>query len=105
MIKHKRGDTFSYAGKCQLKDADGNDIDMSTIQIDSQMRQPNGRKVVDFVVTKFADVGVWYLRLSADDTWKWPLGVCNVDVQFTFIAGQIASTTTAAIEVVEDITR
>lgn len=105
MATHKRGDTFSYAGECQLKDADGNDIDMSTITVDSQMRMPNGRKVVDFVVTKFQDGGKWFLRLYADNTERWPVSSCNIDVQFTFPGGVIASTSTAEIEIIEDITR
>lgn len=95
MIKHKRGDTFSYSGLIP------SDFDVAGAQITSQIRNGAGQKIADLVV----DVSGNLLSLRCGDTTGWPVGAAEIDIQFALPSGDIVSTSTERVVIEKDITR
>lgn len=95
MLKHKRGDTFSYYGLIP------SDFDVAGAQITSQIRNGAGLKIADLVV----DVSGNLLSLRCGDTTGWPVGTAEIDIQFALPSGDIVSTSTERVVIEKDITR
>ena len=100
-IRFKRGDTFSLS--CTYK-VDGVPTSVSSIDIDSQIRDNRGALVQDLAVTKLVGTGEFTLIATATETAEWPVSVLRCDVQFSQ-GGTVRSTQTFDISVAEDITR
>lgn len=100
-IKFKRGDTFTLS--CTYK-IDGVPSSVSSIDIDSQVRNQRDTLIQDLIVTKSETTGVFTLSADADDTQNWPVTVLRCDVQFSE-GGSVRSTQTFEIIVNEDITQ
>ena len=100
-IRFKRGDTFSLS--CTYK-VDGVPTSVSSIDIDSQIRDNRDRLIQDLLVTKLVGTGQFTLVATATETSNWPTSVLRCDVQFSE-GGYVRSTQTFDISVAEDITR
>ena len=100
-IRFKRGDTFSLS--CTYK-VDGVPTSVSSIDIDSQIRDNRGSLVQNLTVTKLVNTGEFTLIATATETAEWPVSVLRCDVQFSQ-GGTVRSTQTIDISVLEDITQ
>ena len=100
-IRFKRGDTFTLT--CTYK-VDGVPTSVTSIDIDSQIRDNRGALVQDLAVTKLVGTGEFTLIATATETAEWPVSVLRCDVQFSK-GGSVRSTQTFDISVAEDITR
>lgn len=96
-IEIKRGDTFLREGIVEI---DGVEQDVSTWGIRAHLRRGN-RLVSNLEVIRVG--GRYRLRDAATD--DWPLGPLEGDIEYTLPSGQIVSTETFTVEVIEDKTR
>lgn len=97
----KRGDTMLLTVTYKV---DGVAADISTIDIASQVRTLNGSLIATMVVDKLETTGQFTLTPDVQDTSTWPLGNLLCDIEFTQ-SGNIRSTETFGIIVVEEITK
>ena len=97
----KRGDTMLLTVTYKV---DGTASDISTIDIASQIRTQSGSLVETMVVTKLEETGQFTLEPTTSDTSAWPLGNLLCDIEFTQ-SGNIRSTETFGIVVIEEITK
>jgi hypothetical protein len=100
MIRIKRGDTFSF--NFELKDDDGEPLDLEVSDIKCQMKTRTGRALIEeFIITKTDTLGLY--NFEGGDTSVYPLGIHDADIKF-IVDGITTSTATFNIEVVEEIT-
>lgn len=97
----KRGDTMLLTVTYKI---DGVATSVSDITINSQIRKQSGVLVDDMVVTKLLGTGQFTLAPSTSDTSEWPIGNLLCDIEFVQ-SGNIRSTETFGIVVVEEITK
>ena len=91
----KRGDTFQAL--CQRVG-----VDITSTAIRSQIRA--GSWVQDLTVTKTnAATGEYTLSATATDAELWPVGNAVWDIEYTD-AGNVRSTETVKLRIVEDVT-
>jgi hypothetical protein len=101
MISHKRGDSFE--AYCVRKDEAGDPLDITATVIRSQIRGKGF--VAELVVTKTdAGAGAFALTAAAASTAGWRPGVADWDIEYTD-DGQVISTRTVQLRIVEDVTR
>lgn len=100
-IKFKRGDTFSLA--CTYK-VDGTPASVSSLTIESQIRNSRNLLIQDLNVTKHLDTGKFTLTSPSEETSTWPISVLQCDIQFSE-NGIVRSTQTFDISVVEEVTK
>jgi hypothetical protein len=119
-INHKRGDTFQLDFTL---DENGVAVDITNYDIRAQARDSAGILILEWNETNSgvnvtnAAGGLFNLKSEATytstptgqlDTESWPLGVMNVDIEFTDTSAtpdSVSSSDTFTITVVEDITR
>ena len=102
-MDHKRGDTFDFSGQAQILDASGNTVDLTGWSIASAIKTV-GRTTVTNLNAVWLDDSAGLLRIYATDTSGWALGAAILDVQFTSPSGDIVSTKTVTINIIEDVT-
>jgi hypothetical protein len=103
--KHKRGDTFDLSGSVAATMDGAAVTDFTDWTGRCQVRNGAGVLVEELEFT-WLDVTAGLVRVrSAASTDAWPLGPVRTDIQLTSPDGNVVSTDTAVIEVVEDITR
>ena len=100
-IEFKRGDTFLLTCTYKVDDVASN---IDDIDIDSQIRNNVKSLIQDLTVTKLAETGVFTLSATAEETSDWPITALRCDVQFSE-DGEVKSTQTFYITVIEDITK
>ena len=100
-IKFKRGDTFNLY--CTYK-VDGVATSVTSIDIDSQIRNKRGNLVATLSDAKQVQTGVFVLKPVVSDTSSWPVDVLQCDIQLSE-NGVIRSTDTFSIVVLEEITK
>jgi len=119
-INHKRGDTFQLDFTLEANDVA---VDITNFDIRAQARNSAGTLVLEWnetnggvTVTNASD-GLFNFKSEAAYTTtptdqlateSWPLGVMNVDVEFTDTSASpesVSSSETFTITVIEDITR
>lgn len=110
---HKRGDTFDYSDQFAMT-IDGVAVtDFTGMVGASQLRHAGntalaiapGTLVADLVFTWLdATQGLYRVRHSGA-TDAWPFGLLRHDVQLTTAGGDVVSTATELINLVEDVTR
>ena len=101
---HKRGDTFDYSDQFAMT-IDGVAVtDFTGMTGASQLRTAAGALVTELVFT-WLDVlqGLYRVRHNGA-TDAWPLGVLRHDVQLTTASGDVVSTATELVQLVEDVT-
>lgn len=112
MSTHKRGDTFDYSDQFALT-IDGVPVtDFAAMTGASMLRHAGDRALniepgtlVATLVFSWLDASQGLYRVRADgSTADWPLGVLMHDVQLTTAAGDVVSTPTELIKLVEDVT-
>ena len=103
-ITHKRGDTFDYSDQFAMT-VDGVPVtDFTGMTGASQLRTIAGILVSTLVFTWLdAAQGLYRVR-NEGSTAAWPLGVLRHDVQLTTAGGDVVSTPTELIQLVEDVT-
>jgi hypothetical protein len=119
-INHKRGDTFQLDFTLEVNDVA---VDITNFDIRAQARSADGTLILEWNETNSgvnvtnAAGGLFNLKSEATytstptgqlDTESWPLGVMNVDIEFTDTSAtpdSVSSSDTFTITVVEDITR
>ena len=119
-INHKRGDTFQLDLTLEANDVA---VDITNYDIRAQARDAAGTLILEWNETNSgvnvtnAAGGLFNLKSEATytstptgqlDTESWPLGVMNVDIEFTDTSAtpdSVSSSDTFTITVVEDITR
>jgi len=121
-INHKRGDNFQLDFTL---DENGVAVDITNYDIRAQARSADGTLILEWnenqsppgVNITNAAGGLFNLKSEATytstptgqlDTESWPLGVMNVDIEFTDTSAtpdSVSSSDTFTITVVEDITR
>lgn len=98
----KRGDTMLLTVTYKV---DGTPTSIASIDIASQIRTQSGALIDSMVVTKSeSSTGVFTLAPTNSDTSNWPIGNLLCDIEFTQ-SGNIRSTETFGIVVVEEITK
>lgn len=120
-INHKRGDTFQL--NFTLTDSADAAIDLTNYAIRAQARDASGTEILEWNETNSgvnitsATDGEFNLKSEAAYTTtptgqlatvSWPLGVLNVDIEFTDTSATpnpVSSSDTFTITVIEDITR
>ena len=102
-VEHKRGDSF--IANVTYRNADTQvAIDITSIDIKSQIRSASGLLIADLIVTKINSLLGRY-ELSIDDTQNWPFGQDLIwDIQYT-TDGKKLSTKTMVIHVEVDATQ
>lgn len=112
MHTHKRGDTWSTVGQATIKDlTTGELVDLTDWQIASELRTPDGTLIAAFACTYTGtttdpdtqEVTQTFTHI-ATSTADWPVGLAELDVQFTSPSGQVVSTDTQVIKVLRDVT-
>ena len=124
-INHKRGDTFQLDFTLEVNDVAA---DITNFDIRAQARDSDGTLILEWNETNSgvnvtnAAGGLFNLKSEATytstptgpnaafllATESWPLGVMNVDIEFTDTSAtpdSVSSSDTFTITVVEDITR
>jgi len=121
-LDHKRGDTFQLDFTLEDNDVA---VDITNFDIRAQARDATGTLIVEWNETQSppgvnitsASDGQFNLKSEAAYTTtptgqlateSWPLGVLNVDVEFTDTSAtpdSVSSSETFTITVIEDITR
>jgi len=119
-INHKRGDTFQLDFTLEANDVA---VDITNFDIRAQARNAAGTLLLEWNETNSgvnvtnATGGLFNFKSEATytstptgqlATESWPLGVMNVDVEFTNTSASpesVSSSDTFTITVVEDITR
>lgn len=103
--KHKRGDTFDLSGSVQVNYDGAAVINFTNWTGRSQVRDGKGDLVAELVFS-WLDQATGLVRVRSDGaTDAWPIGPVRMDIQLTSPDGNVVSTETAVIEIVEDITR
>ena len=120
-INHKRGDTFQL--DFTLTDNSDAAVDLTNYDIRAQARDTTGTLILEWnetnngVIITSAANGEFNLKSEAAyaalptgqlATEDWPLGVLNVDIEFTDTSAtpdSVSSSDTFTITVIEDITR
>lgn len=110
VVCHKRGDTLDW--DMQAVDVSGNPIDITGMSISCKVKAGDFEDNLDATITD-AEAGIFNLYRSASLTELWPISVKAIgaklpermfsDVEFT-LSGDVTSTETFEILVVEDIT-
>lgn len=99
-LTHKRGDTFSAA--CRYLKANGEPEPLDGYSIACTMRRND--LSFDFTVTILdAPQGRFHIGATAAQAAEWQPGVWRADIEYS-AAGNVSSTDTFQIEVIEDIT-
>jgi len=119
-INHKRGDTFQLDFTLEANEAA---VDITNFDIRAQARNAAGTLILEWNETNSgvnvtnASGGLFNFKSEATytstptgqlATESWPLGVMNVDVEFTDTSAtpdSVSSSETFTITVLEDITR
>ena len=119
-INHKRGDTFQLDFTLEVNDVA---VDITNFDIRAQARDAAGTLILEWNETNSgvnvtnAAGGLFNLKSETAytstptgqrATESWPIGVMNVDVEFTDTSAtpdSVSSSDTFTITVVEDITR
>jgi len=120
-INHKRGDTFQLDFTLEANEAA---VDITNFDIRAQARNAAGTLILEWngtngsLVKTNATGGLFNLKSEATysptptdnrlATESWPLGVLNVDVEFTDTSAtpdSVSSSETFTITVIEDVTR
>lgn len=86
-IKHKRGNTFIL--QIELSGPDGLPLDLTDVDVKSQVKNSTGSLTQEFVVTKIDTSSV---ELKMIDTSLWPVGKLQFDIQYKQNDGSIFST-------------
>ena len=109
---HKRGDTFDYSDRFVLT-VDGVDMpDLTGATGSSQLRHAGDRAagiepgtlVAELLFTWIDATQRLYRVRASGSTGAWPLGIVKHDVQLTLPSGDVVSTDTELIKIVEDVT-
>ena len=119
-INHKRGDTFQLDFTLEANDVA---VDITNFDIRAQARSADGTLILEWNETNSgvnvtnAAGGLFNLKSEATytntptgqrATESWPIGVMNVDVEFTDTSAtpdSVSSSETFTITVIEDITK
>ena len=103
--KHKRGDTFDLSGSVEVTSNGVSVSDFTGWSGRCQVRAGDG-SLIEELIFEWLNISTGLLRIrSAAPTEGWPLGPARTDIQLTSPSGDVVSTETAVIEIVEDITR
>lgn len=109
---HKRGDTFDYSDQFVMT-VDGVETpDLTGVTGASQLRHAGdlaagiapGTLVAELVFTWIDATQRLYRVRASGSTAAWPLGIVKHDVQLTLPSGDVVSTPTELIKLVEDVT-
>ena len=103
-FQFKRGDTFSLSGQVDLQSEGQAILDLTGWTGKSQVRTLAQGTLVSELVFTWLDASQRLLKLEKSDTQSWPLGVVELDIQFTSPQSEVVSTQTMAFEVVKDVT-
>jgi hypothetical protein len=102
LITHRRGSTYEV--QCQYTDAAGVPIDITNVQVKSQIRTSTGTLVADCVVT-FTDIPAGKFMLRVLNTDAWPIANLVQDIQYTLTDGRTINTSPITINVVASVTQ
>lgn len=108
LMSHKIGDTFAWGGALEWRDAQGVLLDPTGIVGAAQLRTSRGSLIADLDVTITGDASAaaaTIVQKSEDDSSAWPVGMAQLDVQFTLQSGHVVSTQTMQVELIQDITK
>ena len=102
--EHKRGDTFNFG--LYVKATVNGDLqtDLTGWTGKSQLREINGSKIADLTFS-WDDASIAAARLYATSTTGWAVGPAVLDVEMTTPAGEVVSSRTINIDILEDVTR
>ncbi len=102
MYEHKKGATLSLAGAITTT-AGETLLDFTGTVISAQIRMLNDT-LVDELEASWVDVATASLKVYKKDTTGWPVGVAEVDVKFTNLAGETLFTTTQPVNISKGVT-
>jgi len=100
-LMHKRGDTFDYSGVLR----NGGQVeDFTGWTLAAEIRQQSSLTLVATLQATWVDAETGLLRLRATNTTSWRPGRAVMDVQFTTPTGDIVSSPTVPLVIVQDTT-
>ncbi|MNI40600.1 hypothetical protein D3C85_650580 [compost metagenome] len=104
MSAHKRGDSFDRLVHIPLAFADGY---FTGWTVTAQVRTAQYSAAIDDLVCTWVDpTKTRILSIKCLNTTAWPIGLAEMDVQFTRTSdGYTTSTSTLQFEIVRDVTR
>lgn len=106
-LQLKRGDTLKFGSRALTRKADGSvspPENFAAWAIAAQLRFRGN--LVAALVAKIEDAAAGTFTLSAPlGTQGWPVAELLLDIQYTTDAGQVISTPTMTVRILEDITR
>lgn len=100
MEEVKQGNTFGLSAVAS--DLDGR-VDLSTVQIESQIRKANHDLFAQLTVVKANQVtnrGEYTVGATPEQTAAWTLGSYLCDIRYTFPSGSVESTKTFVVKVI-----
>jgi len=100
-ITHKKGDTLEWV--ITLTES-ASAVDISDFSIRAQIRQKTTLIATLTTTITNASGGVFSLTATATSTASWTVGTHSCDIEFTDAAGDIFSTETFKLKLIEDIT-
>ena len=102
MYEHKKGATLSLAGA--ITATAGETLpDFSGTVISSQIRMLNDTLVAE-LEAGWVDVATATVKIYKKDTTGWPIGVAEIDVRFTNLAGEVLFTSTQPVNITKGVT-
>lgn len=102
MNTHKRGDTWRYIHFADIKDHTGVAVNLTGWTLSSQIRVNDS--LLATLTCSWTNVGAQEFQTYLADTTAWPLGLAEMDVQFTAPGGDIVSWPTVTIDIARDVT-
>lgn len=106
MISFKRGDTFKFAGTVSAVVGGVPTYDFSGWTVQAQLRaKPGGALIqqLDALWVNASTGAVTIEQSAASDAW--PIGLAEMDLQFTAPSGDRTSTETVIFKIVDGVTR
>ena len=103
-IKHKRGDTIDWTGFYKINNVP---INLTNIDISCQFRKADGTLLFSPEITKLnqiTDTGKYTIKVPAHTVRDFPVEKLKSDIQYTDSSGNVTSTETFFINILEDVT-
>jgi|TARA_S200002703_G_scaffold80215_1_gene69142 hypothetical protein len=100
-ITHKKGDTLEWVISLTENAAA---VDISDFSIRAQIRQTSTLIATLTTTITNASGGVFSLTATATNTASWTVGTHSCDIEFTDNSGDVFSTETFKLKLIDDIT-
>jgi hypothetical protein len=102
VITHRRGSTYEVY--CQYKDVLNVSIDITNMQVKSQIRDKTN-ELIDECFVEYVNRNEGAFSLRVMDTSSWPITTLTQDIQYTLADGRTINTSPITIDVIPSVTQ